>query len=186
MDFSRKEEFQNKEEADLRELIEQDMRLMKKQLETARIDLKIAGAKALSLQCYPGQLSQVFINLVCNAIDAMKASPTKHLTIHIESCTGDAAYCRHGAPLRCRHGKSCAIVSFIDTGCGIPEELREKIFEPFVTTKGVLAGGDSSTPGTGLGLFISYGIVQRHGGAIFAQPSGGIGSKLTVILPVTE
>src|SRR5205823_1926887 len=73
-------------------------------------------------------------------------------------------------------------LSVADTGSGISEELRDKIFEPFVTTKGALGG--SQTPGTGLGLSVSYGIVQEHGGAILVESEVGRGTTMTVRLPI--
>jgi signal transduction histidine kinase len=73
-------------------------------------------------------------------------------------------------------------LSVADTGSGIPEEIRDKIFEPFVTTKGALGG--SQTPGTGLGLSVSYGIVQEHGGTITVDSILGRGTTMTVRLPV--
>ena len=63
-----------------------------------------------------------------------------------------------------------------DSGPGIPEELREKIFEPFFTTKPV---GE----GTGLGLWISYGIAREHGGALSAANRSGGGAAFTLTLP---
>jgi signal transduction histidine kinase len=71
-----------------------------------------------------------------------------------------------------------------DTGSGIAEEIRDKIFEPFVTTKGALGG--SQTPGTGLGLAVSYGIVQEHGGTIEIDSTPGHGTTMTVRLPVVR
>ena len=60
------------------------------------------------------------------------------------------------------------VLQFTDTGCGIPEEIRDKIFEPFFTTK-------PPGKGTGLGLSIVYGVIQRHGGSIeaYSPPEGG-------------
>jgi signal transduction histidine kinase len=73
-------------------------------------------------------------------------------------------------------------LSVSDTGSGIPEEIRDKIFEPFVTTKGALGG--SQTPGTGLGLSVSYGIVQEHSGTISVESTVGRGTTMTVRLPI--
>ena len=66
-------------------------------------------------------------------------------------------------------------IDFIDTGHGIPESNIKKIFDPFFTTKEM---------GTGLGLSLSYGIINKHGGEIKVSSTVGKGSKFTVILPV--
>ncbi len=113
--------------------------------------------------CDLGQLSQVVLNLVTNARDAMKPQGGT-LTIGLRE--------RDGA----------IEISVVDTGTGIPEEIRDKIFEPFVTTKGALGG--SQTPGTGLGLSVSYGIVRDHGGEILVASEVGRGTTMTVRLPM--
>ena len=75
-------------------------------------------------------------------------------------------------------------LSVADTGSGIPDEIRDKIFEPFVTTKGALGG--SQTPGTGLGLSVSYGIVQEHGGTIEVDSDVGRGTTMIVRVPIVD
>ena len=65
-----------------------------------------------------------------------------------------------------------------DNGCGIPKEIINRIFDPFFTTKDV-------GQGTGLGLHIVYGIVSRHGGSIKIDSSQGVGTTITVNLPLT-
>jgi len=104
-----------------------------------------------------GQLEQVFINLVVNAIQAMPEEG--ELTIH--SSLGEDDYVK---------------VSFQDTGCGIPPENLDKLFTPFFTTK-------QEVKGVGLGLAVSYGIIERHGGRIEVQSEVGKGSTFTVYLP---
>jgi signal transduction histidine kinase len=113
--------------------------------------------------CDLGHLSQVVLNLVTNARDAMKPNGGK-LTVGLHERSGMIE------------------LSVTDTGSGIPEVIRDKIFEPFVTTKGALGG--SQTPGTGLGLSVSYGIVQEHGGAILVESEIGHGTTMTVRLPI--
>jgi signal transduction histidine kinase len=68
-------------------------------------------------------------------------------------------------------------IAFQDTGCGIPEENLNKIFTPFFTTKPI-------GKGTGLGLAIVYGIIKMHRGQIYVESEVGVGSTLTVTLPV--
>jgi two-component system NtrC family sensor kinase len=83
------------------------------------------------------------------------------------------------------HERGDAIeISVGDTGCGIPEAIRDKIFEPFVTTKGAL--GANQTPGTGLGLSVSYGIVRDHSGEIVVDSTVGRGTTMIVRLPIVE
>lgn len=102
------------------------------------------------------QLSQVFLNIITNAFQAMDEKGV--LTI------------RTAAP----EGQSRVVIDFIDTGTGIPEELLGKIFDPFVSTK---------EEGTGLGLAISNRIIADHGGEIKVSSEPGEGTTFTVILP---
>jgi two-component system NtrC family sensor kinase len=108
-----------------------------------------------------GPLGQVVLNLVLNATQAMKGVGT--LTIATARCTWAG---RPGAEL---------IVH--DTGPGIAPEILPRIFEPFFSTKG-------QTLGTGLGLSVSYGIVERHGGRIHVESTPGAGSTFRVQLPI--
>jgi two-component system cell cycle sensor histidine kinase/response regulator CckA len=123
-----------------------------------RYDVTVGGGKGLRARGNASELREVFVNLVVNAIDAMPAGG--RLSI---SCR------RHGSRLR---------LLFEDDGVGMADEVRARIFEPFFTTKGV--------HGTGLGLFVSYGIVERHGGQISASSTPARGTTFTIDLPYTE
>jgi len=103
-------------------------------------------------------LREVFVNLIVNAVDAMPQGGS--LTI----CCN-----RKGERLRLR---------FADTGTGMKEEVRERVFEPFYTTKGV--------HGTGLGLAVSYGIIERHQGLISVESKPGKGTTFYIDLPHAE
>jgi two-component system NtrC family sensor kinase len=105
------------------------------------------------------QLRQVFTNLILNAVQAMPGGG--ELTI---------ATCRGETPDSCR-------ITIGDTGCGIPPEHLEQVFNPFFTTR---------SAGTGLGLSVSYGIVRDHGGRIDVQSELGHGATFTVTLPRGE
>jgi PAS domain S-box-containing protein len=107
----------------------------------------------------PGQLQQVFTNLLLNAADAMAGSGTITITTQ-------------PAP----QGEG-VVLKFADTGTGIPPDVIDKIFEPFFTTK-------PPGQGTGLGLSIVYGVMQRHGGSIEAESRPGEGTTFTVWLPL--
>lgn len=108
------------------------------------------------------QIHQVFLNLINNARDAIKEK-------------GESGRIR----ITSRHSNGRIIVKFEDTGKGMPDEIAGRIFDPFFTTKGV-------GKGTGLGLSISYGIINEHGGAIYASSTPGYGSTFVVELPVLE
>jgi two-component system NtrC family sensor kinase len=109
-----------------------------------------------SLSCYAGRLNQVFMNLIANAADAIAGKGK----IVITTSQTDDAYC----------------ISVLDTGKGIPEAIRGRIFDPFFTDKPI-------GQGTGLGLAISYGIVQDHHGSIEVQSQEGAGSEFTIKIP---
>jgi two-component system NtrC family sensor kinase len=106
----------------------------------------------------PGQLQQVFTNLILNAADAMRGQGVITIT---------------SRPAPQQEG---AILTFTDTGRGIAPEIKDKIFEPFFTTK-------PPGKGTGLGLSIVYGVIQRHGGSIEAESPPEGGTTFTVRLP---
>lgn len=112
-----------------------------------------------NIPCRPDELNQVWTNLVHNALQAM--DHRGRLTIRLFEAEGRA------------------VVSIADTGCGIPDTIRDRIFEPFFTTK-------KAGEGSGLGLDIVKKIIERHGGTIevFSQP--GHGTTFTVRLPLHQ
>jgi PAS domain S-box-containing protein len=109
----------------------------------------------------PQQLKQVFLNIVMNALQAMPNGGTLSIS----------------AERRKESGREWAAISVADTGYGIPEKDIRRIFEPFYTTR---------KDGSGLGLFVSYGIVQRHDGDITVESKVGEGSRFTVKLPAKD
>ena len=108
------------------------------------------------LRCYPNLLNQALMNLVANAIDAVEPAGS----IVISSASTPEGY----------------LISVSDSGAGIPPELRERVYEPFFTTKPV-------GKGTGLGLSITYSIVQKHGGTLDIRERDGGGTTMTIRLP---
>lgn len=119
-----------------------------------------------------GQLEQVLINLAVNARDAMESSGRLTIT------TGSY---RNASPIK-RGGDTMpagnwVMVAVTDTGCGIPEAIRERIFEPFFTTKEIGSG-------TGLGLATVYGIVRQTGGYVHVDSTVGEGTTFILYLPV--
>lgn len=113
-----------------------------------------------SILAIPDQLKQVFLNLTLNAFQAM--TDGGNFTIATSTESGNFI-----------------LIKFIDTGCGIPEENMKHLFAPFFTTKKV-------EEGTGLGLAVSYGIIQKHNGSIEVESKVGEGTKVTVKLPIAE
>lgn len=126
------------------------------------------------VECYPGQLNQVFMNIFSNAIDAleqrdlqrslhdMQTKPSQ-ITIRTEYIPNDEI-----------------AIHIADNANGIEEDLCSRLFEPFFTTKPV-------GKGTGLGLSISYDIVtQKHGGKIYCQSKIGVGTEFTIQIPVRQ
>jgi len=139
-------------------VIDQVIALVGHQAELKKV--KVIRDEAPALPLVKGdfsQLEQVFINLAVNAIQAM--SDGGELTIHM-ALSNDGF----------------VKVSIQDTGCGIPPENMDKLFTPFFSTK-------EEVKGVGLGLAVSYGIVERHGGKIEVQSQVGKGSTFTVHLP---
>ena len=124
--------------------------------------------ETLRVEADDGQLTQVLTNLVVNAIQATPAHGTVSL--------GARRVERVPPPYVGGDRQSWMAIDVCDTGTGVDELTRVRMFEPFYTTKEV---GD----GTGLGLSVSWGLVREHGGWIDAQPNAKTGSTFTVYLP---
>ena len=114
-----------------------------------------------SIECYPGKLNQVFMNLLVNAVQAIEEEGRITITTQHLAEQGQVG------------------VVIADTGSGIPKEIREKIFEPFYTSKDV---GE----GTGLGLSISLSIIQSHSGTIQMSSEQGEGTTFRILLPLLQ
>lgn len=147
----------------LADIIAETLTLVEIDLRKLNITLVCEIEPVPAILCDSGQIAQVILNLITNARDAIgQNGGTITVSLRI-----------HDAWIE---------LSVRDTGAGIPEHVRDRIFEPFVTTKGAL--GTSSTPGTGLGLSVSYGIVKDHGGDILFETETGVGTTMIVRLPI--
>ena len=152
---------------DLRERLERTLALLRHRLGNTIVVERDYG-DVPPVECIPGQLDQVWLNLLTNAIDAVGERGSIAVQMRVEH---DPA----SAPRLGPH----VVVSVRDDGRGMPAEVCARAFDPFFTTK-------PEGQGTGLGLSVSYGIVERHGGriAVVSQPDGG--STFTVHLPLAQ
>jgi signal transduction histidine kinase len=167
LDFARRRS-PRRAEADLGELAERTSQLLAALAKKSRVEVKVAPSGKVLLKIDAAQIEQAITNLVINGIHAMPSGGD--LTIEVSE--------ENAAPERAPElVKRCAIVEIADTGTGIAPEHLERIFEPFFTTKGV---GE----GTGLGLSVTHGIVEDHGGWMKAESSVGKGTRFKVFLPV--
>jgi signal transduction histidine kinase len=156
LNFSRQRDFEP-ELADINSVLEQTVAMVRRQgsLENLTVE-EHYGAGLPPVEIDVSRMKQVFLNLINNAVYAMKESGI--LTV------------------RTRVADGMVHVDLADTGGGIAAEHLDKIFDPFFTTKPAVSG-------TGLGLSVSLGIVQSHGGTIDVQSEVGRGSTFTVRLP---
>lgn len=142
---------------DINQLIDDSLALLDHQLQLNHIKVESRFDDSLPpVYGNRGKMQQVFVNLFLNAQDAMPS----------------------GGELAVQTGmnESMVIVDIYDTGTGIPEENLKRIFDPFFTTKSV-------GKGTGLGLAVTYGIIQEHGGRIFVDSNTGKGTHFRLKLP---
>ncbi len=152
-----------KELGDIAELIKSVLSLTEDQLKKNNIRAVIKYGRVPKIEVNKTEIQQVFLNIVTNARDAMLLKGGK-LEIEIKKV------------------KNNVEISFTDTGIGITEENLGRVFEPFYTTKGAV-GGDTRIQGIGLGLSVSYGIVERHGGMIEVESKAGKETTFTIRLP---
>jgi len=166
LDFSRQTRL-DKEPTDVNMLIRSVISQMENQALVKGVSMKFEPGENLSkLTLDRSQFQSVLINLIINALDASEPGGN----INIFTATGLSAS---------DTGHKGLEITIADTGSGIPQEDLGKLFDPFFTTKEV-------GQGTGLGLSVSYGIVQRHGGTIRVQSELGKGSTFFIWIPIEE
>jgi two-component system NtrC family sensor kinase len=142
---------------DLNETIDSTLRLLSRYYGSGRIRLVREYGKLPFVDCYAGQLNQVWTNLLVNAAQAITDEGEVRISSRVEGET--------------------VVISISDNGSGIEPDKINRIFEPFFTTKPV---GE----GTGLGLSISYGIIEKHGGSITVESIVGAGTTFSVAIPI--
>jgi len=153
--FSRLHEAQRKA-VDLREGLEVSIRLLEARFRD-RVTLHREFGAVPLVECDPGQLNQVFMNVLANACEAIDGRGNVWVTTEA--------------------GDDHVVVTIRDDGHGMSPEIARRIFDPFFTTKDVGAG-------TGLGLAISHGVVESHGGRIEVETAPGAGSTFRIVLPI--
>ena len=152
-------------ETDINALIEDAEGLVAKRLRERGVQIVNSFEPALPhVRASSDQLKQVLLNLLLNAADSMAKGGTITVTTLVGATEGEVV------------GPEAIQIQVQDTGAGIPEDLLEEIFEPFFSTK--------PGKGTGLGLWVSQGIVQNHGGALRVRSRVGRGTTFTITLPV--
>ncbi len=159
LDFSR-ESIPQKVPTDINRVVEETISIIENQVYFEKIAIEKALKENLPrIMIDAGQLKQVLINLSLNAAEAMPAGGTLVFETQISADNKNE------------------IIKVIDTGCGIPEEDINKIFDPCFTTK-------DKSKGTGLGLAVSYGIIQRHNGKVSVETRIGSGTTFTIEFPI--
>ena len=144
---------------DLREVVSESLAILRFKLREGRCTLAYEPpAEPHLVEADPGQLKQVVMNLVINAVQAMERTREPRLTVALE------------------HGPQGVLLSVEDNGSGIPPDIMGRIFDPFFTTKG-------PDRGTGLGLSVCESIVTQCGGTLGAESTVGVGTRFLMTLP---
>ncbi len=163
----------NMTQCDLHDCIENTVLILRNRLNSKKIgrDIEVVKdyGKLPPVECYAGQLNQVFMNLISNAIDALEEAaeeePNALLKIHIRTELA---------------GSDRVIVRIADTGAGMTADVKERMFEQFFTTKEI-------GKGTGLGMSIVYKIlVENHGGILRCESEPSQGTEFIIELPVQQ
>lgn len=166
LDFSRQTRL-DRERTDVNRLVRSAVSLLENQALIQGVELKVVPGQGLPMVTLDrSQLQSVLLNIIINAFDATR--PGDRITV-----TTGMTVSTHKA------GQKWVEISAKDTGCGIAPENLDRLFDPFFTTKEV-------GHGTGLGLSVSYGIVESHGGTIRVESKVGQGSTFTIQLPTGE
>jgi len=151
---------QSMQYTDINENIDATLAMLQHEIRD-RITIEKHFDKIPPVYCFAGKLNQVFMNLLINAIQSIAEKGT--ITIETSQIAATAEL----------------MIRIKDTGCGIPPEIQEKIFQPFFSTKEV-------GKGTGLGLYLCYGIIKQHNGTITLESSAGMGSVFEILIPLNN
>ncbi|MCW6036085.1 AAA family ATPase [Spirulina subsalsa FACHB-351] len=153
---------------DLHSGLESTLLILQNRLQASPTEPEIQVVKEYgvlpAVTCYPSQLNQVFLHILTNAIDAMREHSAPDAVSQI---------CLRTAQTSPQEVK----IAIANTGTYIPPKLQQRIFDPFFTTKPV-------GHGTGLGLFVSYSIIQQHGGSLSVSSSPEQGTEFVISLPL--
>jgi len=143
-------------------LLESTLDLLRERLEQNDVACKVALAKPATVLGCPERLERAFLNLLVNAVDAMPRGGQLDVTLS-----------RREEPRELE-------IAIRDTGVGMPPEVKERIFEPFFSTKASSAGACS---GNGLGLMVTRSVILDHGGGIEVESQPGLGTRFLVTFP---
>ena len=145
------------------QVVDNTLRLLEQRLKSYGVTVQLVRQQPLcEIFLDPGQLKEALANIIINACEAMDQGGRITITETFEKSNGI---------------KKAAVIQIQDSGPGIPDRMREEIFNPFFTTK---------EEGTGLGLSISFNIVSEHGGCMVLDSLPGQGACFTITLPVRE
>jgi signal transduction histidine kinase len=170
--FSRMDEAEMKE-VDIHEGIDSTLMILQHRLkvkpDSQGIEIVKAYGELPLVECYAGQLNQVFMNLLSNAIDALEEANTQYQTL-TPAITISTALVE----------SKQVVIKITDNGPGIPADVKQRLFDPFFTTKPV-------GKGTGMGLSISYQIVaEKHKGKLQCVSELGQGATFIIIIPICQ
>jgi PAS domain S-box-containing protein len=149
---------------DLKEMLQETLLLLERRLTDMGVAVSSDMPKPVSVAAFPAELRQVFTNLITNAAEAAGSGGAIKISITPQTAGIDAA----GQKMQ-----AGATVTIVDNGAGIPEDVQSHLFQPFFTTKGEL--------GTGLGLWVSRGIINKHGGTISLESDTSKAAHGTVV-----
>lgn len=161
---------------ELAELVEETLRFLKNK-RPPEVELSIDIPAGLAVTADRPRLQQVLLNLIVNAYDAMGSAGELRIAAR-QLRTGEKDDDFPAALGGCRTGSEAVEIEVSDSGPGIPPEILERVFDPFFTTKAV-------GHGSGLGLFIAYEIIEKHGGCMVADNRPGGGARFRIRLPAS-
>jgi signal transduction histidine kinase/AmiR/NasT family two-component response regulator len=147
--------------AQMEELLEAVIFFHEREIERRSIDLDRRYRKSPSVLCLPGEIQQVLTNLLGNALEALSQGGRMVVAVR---------------PAKGRAGRAGVAVTIADNGYGMEPETLKRLFHPFITTKG--------DAGTGLGLWVSKGILDKHQGTIAVRSKPGVGTVFRFFLPL--
>lgn len=164
--FSRLDEAEQKK-VNLAESLKSTLRMVKPQFKKI-IEFECQFPIEPEIECWPSQLNQVFLNVMVNACQAIQMkNPSVKDSILGTLMVSIAQQGRH------------ILIRFEDNGIGMTEEVKNKMFDPFFTTK-------EPGEGTGMGMSISFGIIEKHKGHLEVESTPGKGTTLSIFLPLTS